>query len=603
GAGRASRAFAALVTAASGHARLVVGAGLILGAWAIFFVLTHFSMNTSTDALLSPKLPYLQREAAFSRLFPDLDSQIVVVIDAQTPELAEEGAQALTAKLAADPATFLSVRRPDGGPFWAREGVLFQSTADVKSSMASLISAQAFLGPIAADPSLRGLTSALGTALQGVSVGQASLASLQTPLDKLSDALDKLESGRPAFFSWQALIGGEDSRALRELVLVNPKLDYSQLEPGAQASQKIRADARRLGLTAANGVSVRLTGPVPLEDEEFGSIANRALPIALVATAAIILMLWFATRSAKVIVAILFTTVIGLALAAALGLVIFGAFNVISIAFIPLFVGLGIDFGIQFSVRYRTEHRAEVPCGDALVAAGGGMGPPLTLAACAIAAGFLAFAPTAYVGVSQLGVIAGVGMMVALFLNLTLLPATIRILRCSPPMRVSRTMARMARLDAAVLGARRRVLAAFVIVAAGCAALLPLLRFDFNPMHIRNPNSESVATLLDLMHDPNYSPNTLEAARRGLPAAQALAQRLQKLPEVASARTLADFVPVDQPAKLASISDAASLLDLTFNPIAVAPAPTDEETIQSLQTTAEELSQAAAGATGAPAAA
>ena len=47
------------------------------------------------------------------------------------------------------------------------------------------------------------------------------------------------------------------------------------------------------------------------------------------------------------------------------------------------------------------------------------MGRPLALAASAIAAGFLAFAPTAYIGVSQLGVIAGVGMLIALALNLT----------------------------------------------------------------------------------------------------------------------------------------------------------------------------------------
>jgi hypothetical protein len=37
--------------------------------------------------------------------------------------------------------------------------------------------------------------------------------------------------------------------------------------------------------------------------------------------------------------------------AAALGLLMVGTLNVISIAFAPLFVGVGVDFGIQFSVR------------------------------------------------------------------------------------------------------------------------------------------------------------------------------------------------------------------------------------------------------------
>ena len=247
-----------------------------------------------------------------------------------------------------------------------------------------------------------------------------------------------------------------------------PRRDFSQLEPGAAASDAIRADAQGLGLDPAHGVSVRLTGPTPLEDEEFGSLADRALPIAVVAVGAIILMLWLAVRSARLIVAILATTATGLAIAAALGLVIFGTFNVISIAFIPLFVGLGIDFGIQFSVRYRSEHTPGVGDREALIAAGEGMGRPLALAAFAIAAGFLAFAPTDYIGVSQLGVIAGVGMLVALALNLTLLPALIVLLAAAGRRAAVRRRRRSAASTPAIVGQRRWVLG----VSIGAAALL-----------------------------------------------------------------------------------------------------------------------------------
>ena len=147
--------------------------------------------------------------------------------------------------------------------------------------------------------------------------------------------------------------------------------------------------------------------------------------------AAILIMLWLAVRSPRLIAAILVTTFVGLLVAAASGLLIFHRFNVISVAFIPLFVGLGVDFGIQFSVRYRAEQHRAPPPARALTAAGRGMGRSLALAASAIAAGFLAFAPTDYVGVSQLGVIAGLGMFIALVLNLTLLPALIRL--TAPP--------------------------------------------------------------------------------------------------------------------------------------------------------------------------
>jgi uncharacterized protein len=587
---------ARLVAQATRRPLIVAVAGLALAAAAMLFVATHFQINTNTDALLSPKLPYRRGEDAFAALFPGSDTQIVVVVDGVTPELAERGAQALSDKLSADPAHFTSVLRPDGGEFWAKEGLLFSSPADVKASMDRLIAAEPFLGPMAADPSLRGLMGSLGTALQGVSAGQAPLANLSMPMSRLSDALEKVEAGKPAFFSWRELVGGGqvDKRELRKILLVNPKKDYTQLEPGAAAGDALRADARALGLDPGHGVTVRLTGPVPLEDEEFGSLAERALPITIVAIAAIILMLWLAVRSARLIAAILITTFAGLAVAAALGLTIFHTFNVISIAFIPLFVGLGIDFGIQLSVRFRHEHEPGVTTGEALTLAAQMMGRPLALAACAIAAGFLAFAPTDYFGVSQLGVIAGAGMIIALALNLTLLPALIMLLR-PPAGHLGEPPAPVTQIDEVVVRHRRAVLSGFVIAAIGCAALLPLLHFDFNPIHLRDPKTESVSTLYDLMADANSTPDTLEAVEPNLTAARALAARVQTIPEVDSARTLADFVPADQGPKLASISDAASLLDIALNPIVVAPPPSDSDVVRSLVATAASLRQAGAG--------
>ncbi len=588
---------ATLVARATARAGLVAIVGMALALAAIVFAATHFSLTTNEDDLISPKLPYRQAQTQLQRQFPGLDPSIVVVVDAATAELAEQSAAALSAKLAADPAHFTSVRRPDGGPFWAKEGLLFESTADVKSSMSRLISAEPFLGPMAADPSLRGLSASLSTALQGVGAGQTELSSLSPAMTTLAGALERLEAGQPAVFSWQSLISGPDPRQLRKIIFVDPRRDFSQLEPGAAASDAIRADARGLALIPRNGVSVRLTGSTPMEDDEFGSLADRALPIAIVAVGAIILMLWLATRSARLIIAILATTATGLAIAAALGLVIFGTFNVISIAFIPLFVGLGIDFGIQVSVRYRSEHTPGVGNREALIAAGEGMGRPLALAAFAIAAGFLAFAPTDYIGVSQLGIIAGVGMLVALALNLTLLPALI-VLLAPPAAEPGPPPSQVSRLDAAIVGRRRWVLGVSIGAAALCAALLPLLRFDFNPIHLRDPKSESIATYFDLLRDPNFTPDTLEALRPNLAAAQALAARAARLPEVAGVRTLADFVPADQGAKLAAIQDAAQNagLDLTLDPVVVAPPPTDAEVVQSLASTARALRQAATGA-------
>jgi hopanoid biosynthesis associated RND transporter like protein HpnN len=595
-------AIARLVAFSTDHAWAVVIGGLALAVLAVLYAASHFAMTTDTDKLISSKLPFRQREAAYGKLFPDVGDQVVIVIDGQTPELAEQGAADLAAKLAAQPAVFPYVERPDATPFFQQNGLLFESLGDVKTAMSQLITAQPFLGPLASDPSLRGLMNSLSTATQGVTTGEASLEKIDKPIKALADALGRLKAAQPAFFSWRALIsdGKPDARELRHVILVGPKLDFTALEPGAAASRVIRQDAKALDLDAAHGVRVRLTGPTPLQDEEFASLSEGAGVIAAAMIGAIVLMLWFAVRSARLIAVILVTTFIGLVFAAAWGLFVFHRFNVISVAFIPLFVGLGIDFGIQFSVRYRAEHTPEVDIRSALVGAGQVMGRSLGLAATAIAAGFLAFAPTNYVGVSQLGLIAGVGMFIALGLNLTLLPALIRLVR--PRGRPEGGVFRqIEQLDHVMLNHRRLVVGLGVGSALVSLALTPWLHFDFNPLHLRSPKTESVSTLLDLTRDPDQTPNTINVLAPSLGRLDAVAARLTRLPEVADVRSLKDYVPKDQDAKLAAITDANTLLDLTLNPIETQPEPSDAETVQALSKTAADLRHAAGAATTAAA--
>jgi hopanoid biosynthesis associated RND transporter like protein HpnN len=582
---------------------LVVLAILAVAAAAVIYVAGHFAMTSDTQNLLSTHLKYRERAHAFDALFQPQGDQIVIVIDGKTSELAEAAAARLAERLQRQNGLFRDVRRPDSG-FFAREGLLYLPTADVQNQMTQLIAAQPFLGPLAADPSLRGLMTTLGDAMQGVTSGQAQLAQLDRPITRLAATLDDLRAGRPAFFSWGALISGqaENPARLRRLVTAVPVRDYAALKSGAKATEFVRQTAQDLQLDAAHGIKVRLTGPIPLQDQQFGSIVDGVVLIALMALAAILLMLWLAVRSPRLMGAILVTMLIGLVAAMAIGLIIFQRFNVISVAFIPLFVGLGIDFGIQFTVRFRWEHGPDSTARAALLRAAAGMGRPLLLAATAIAVGFLAFAPTAYLGVSQLGVIAGVGMFVAVALNLTFLPAMIRLLN-PPTIDPPGPGAPLERLDGFILSHRRLVIGVALAGAFASAVTLPLLRFDFNPFHLEEKRSEPVSTLLELMRDPDQSPNSLEIIAPSLAAADADAVKVRRLPQVASARTLSSFVPSDQDAKLASIRDASDLMSFSLDPPVVSSPPGDSEVIGSLQATSASLRAAAANDTSHTAAA
>jgi hopanoid biosynthesis associated RND transporter like protein HpnN len=269
-------------------------------------------------------------------------------------------------------------------------------------------------------------------------------------------------------------------------------------------------------------------------------------------------------------------------------------FNIISIAFIALFVGLGVDFGIQFAVRYRSERHRNDDLAEALSATGRGVGVPLALAAAATAAGFFSFLPTTYTGVAELGKVAGIGMIVAFLLSITMLPALLMLL--NPPGEDEDVGFRsLGWLDDFMTRNRRNVIRVAAIAGVVSLGMMALVTFDSNPLNLRSPKVESVSTLLDLMKNPQTSPNTIDVPTMTLNEADGLARRIQQAPLVEYALTLSSFVPDQQTEKLALIADASNLLDATLNPFDVMPAPGDAEQIAAFQSTAAKL-RAAAGA-------
>src|SRR5262249_18554686 len=112
---------------------------------------------------------------------------------------------------------------------------------------------------------------------------------------------------------------------------------------------------------------------------------------------------------------------------------------------------------------------------------------------------------------------------------------------------------------------------------------------------LRAQDAESISTLLDLMNDPDTSPNRIEILKGNLSEAAAVAETLRQLPEVGRALTLQSFVPGDQDAKLALIEDAGFFLQNTLNPDQIEPEPTPAETKTAMQELVEDLSGAARG--------
>jgi hopanoid biosynthesis associated RND transporter like protein HpnN len=334
-----------------------------------------------------------------------------------------------------------------------------------------------------------------------------------------------------------------------------------------------------------------------MADEEFATIKENAVLNASVTIAVVLFILWLALRWLRIIFAVFACLVVGLSITAALGLLMVGTLNLISVYFAVLFVGLGVDFGLQFSVRYRAERHEVNDVREALLQAGRRAGAPLTLAALTTAAGFFSFLPTVYKGVSELGLIAGVGMLIAFSTSITLLPALLKLLN-PPPEPEQLGYAVLAPVDRFLAEHRLPILIVTVGVVVCGLPLLHWLRFDFNPINLRSAKTEAVATYLDLISDPESGANDIQVLKPSLAEADQVAAKLRALPQVARVLTLSSFIPPDQQQKLPLIQDAAKTLLPALNPTAPSPPPNDAQNASMMNSTIDFLNKIAGNGSG-----
>lgn len=584
------------------HAMWVIVLMLALAALSGVYVAGHFRISTDIGGLVQNSPQWTARSDAIDRAFPQREQSLLVVVQSSAPETANAAANALAAALQKDTREFSDVTRLAGGPFFEHNGLLYPSLADVQSTTQKLVAARPLVNTLAQDPSLTGLANTLSTTLMlPLTMGQVTLPGMAPLLNNSADVIDRVLAGKPARFSWRALVDKDAAtNPAFAFITVQPVVNFGALKAGASASAAIRAQAASLNLAGQYDAQVRLTGEQPLADEEFASVADGAVLNGILTVLVVLAILWLALRSGRLIGAVLLTLVVGLAITTALGLMMVGSLNMLSVAFMVLFVGLGVDFGVQFGVKYREERFHDPQLDSALQKTARSVGIPLTLAAVAVAASFFSFLPTAYRGVSELGQIAGVGMFVAYFCNMTLLPALLHVFAPRDEA-ITPGFARLAPVDAWLAAHRKPVLIGTLLVVFGASPLLMFLRFDFNPLHLKDPHTESMATLIALKDSSVVSINNVNVLAPSLAAADQIAARLGKLPEVGRAATLNTLIPADQPQKIALIADAARQLLPALTQPAARPAP-DATRVAALRRAANQLSLAAGDHPGAGAA-
>jgi len=548
---RFDRWLGAWVGLVSRHAVLV----LLLAAAGIWgglhYTRANLGINTDTADMLSAELDYRKNYEEYQQQFPLFSDTLQVVLDAQTPDLARRAAKSLAPAL--DRTGLVEwTWLPQYDPFFEGHALLYLDGEELQDIADTLARVQPFLGTLTSDTSLYGLFTMLGKAADAIADGED--IQIGFLFEQLNASIAALLDGRFAPLSWQDLMRGKDGAdpsQRRAVLIVRPKLDYNELLPAGPIIDAVRVTAARMQLDAAHGVAVRITGGLALSYEELDSAQHGAKVAGLLALVLVTVVLLLGLGSVRLVVASLLTLAAGLSWTATFAALAIGHLNLISVAFAVLYIGLGIDYAIHFGLCYRDLRGQGRDNEAALRGATAIVGRPLALCALTTGLGFLAFVPTDFTGVSELGLIGAGGMFISLFCSLTILPALLALMPVAAPGRPRTGVAGGAYLVPPVMqNYPRTVIAIATVVTALSALLLPHAWFDRNPLNLRDPASESVATFRDLLADSDTPPWPLALLVDDAGQLADLRRRLERLDSVDSTLALDDFVPEGQDSRL-----------------------------------------------------
>ncbi|PTR15517.1 hypothetical protein C8R31_103101 [Nitrosospira sp. Nsp2] len=559
--------FARWSTISYRHGAWVLLAALLVAVACGIYVSRNLGMNTDTTDMLSEHLPFRVNMKHYNETFPqDIDTMLLVV-EAPTPEQARTTAQRLTERLKTDTTNFHDIYAPTAEDFFVRNGLLYESIPELAQITDRIAAAQPLIAHIARDPTLPAFADVLMRAVDEMNKGRSM--ELRPVMGGVSATLDARIEGSSRALSWQSLFNDEAQKnKYKQIIVVKPKLDFSQLLPAEQSTTALHAAARDVGITEGGPIRLHITGEAALAGEELKSSLSGMEIAGIITFVMVGMVLYFAMRTGGLIINVLVCLTMGLLLTAAFATAAVGHLNVISIAFAVLYIGLGADFAIHFLLRYREVLEGGPPPDEAIRVSGGDAGAALTACTITNAIGFYAFIPTDFSGVAELGIISGTGMIISLLVTLTIGPA---LLRCLPQPKFKESMPKssVGKVLELSLKWHRVTYAATVAAALAALVILPQVRFDYNLLNMQDPTGDAVQAFRELIAEAEDSPWHSIALVKERKEAEDLAPRLAKLPEVSKVITIQDFVPPEQEEKLLLIEEMA----LTMGPIAISPRP------------------------------
>ena len=549
----------AWITWISNRAGLIMAATMLLTIAAGYYAVTAFSMNSDTSLLIRQDTDWKQVNREFVKTFPQYDQNTFVVISGNKPNQVSIVARHLADQIRENDSVFRTVYSPASNQFAREHALLYLEPDTLNDTISKLADAQPFLTAVATDNSLR---SVFQLVLDALDSNENLPTGFTRMLDALSSTAEQALTGDSKPISWRDELFQVEDSTFYQVIFVQGQQNFGEDLPNAMIIEGLQTIIADLSHPYRDDVTIRLTGQVPLEHQEIVSAMDSAQLAGTLALVILVFVLIWGVRSMWVIAAIYLTMIVGLIWTAAFAMIAIGQYNTISIIFLVMFIGLGVDFAVHLCLKFQ-EARLRLDKINALIETGTELGPAIMLCGVTSAIGFLAFVPTEYIGLGEMGIISGGGMIIAVALSLTLIPAFFAL---SGDPRPATNVPFAGLLSSVVAKNSKQTSYVTLGVAIVLAVIATQAQFDYSTLSLKDPKSEAMATLIELQREDIITDFALTYVADDLDTANNTRSTLEGLAVVSEVKTPTDYLPVDQTENLYILEDARFFLDSLFAP-------------------------------------
>lgn len=531
----------------------------ILCAAAGTFSAINLKIKTDRADLIDPNTDYQRRWLNYTKNFGDVED-LVVVLESNDPAALRVAMEDLADKLSQETRYFRNVLFRIDPSSLASKGLQYLDPGQLEQILSSLSE----FGPVLKGQwdalSLRSLFQGIQHRIRLGSQSPDNQQNLQAALGlalRLTEGLDQFARSRRQEYAspWNDLLAVDQrnfARAQEVRYLVNAEgtmgfvtakpVLTGQLQGATESVDRVRQLMREVESRHA-GIRAGLTGIPVLECDEMRSSEQAMILESIVSYTAVSLLLIFGFRGFRH--PLIAMTMLGIGMTCAFGFATLavGHLNILSVSFVAIVIGLGIDYAILFLSRYMEIRRSGTAVQPAVIETSRQVGPGILTASLTTSIAFLCAIFSDFLGVSELGLIAGGGILLCALAALFVMPPLVAFVdRRAKPKQLP-TPFQVAWLRELIWKKPGVVVAVSIAAVVWITAHGGRVRYDYNLLNLQSQKLESVRLQSRIAEKSDNRLLYAVSLANSPEEAKELKRRFEALPTVHHVDEIASMMP------------------------------------------------------------